>query len=313
MTDADHRAERIILADLAAAFPDIPVVAEEEVAAGRVPDIAGKRFFLVDPLDGTKEFVERNSHFTVNIGLVENGAPVVGVVYAPALGLIYSAAAGMAKKAVVEDGQVTGEWTTIGCRRCGDRPMALTSRWHNSPETISFLTDQGISDHEAVGSSLKFCLLAEGIADIYPRFSRTMEWDTAAGDAILRSAGGETLTMGAIRLATASAINRMTATSPIPGSSRAAGRDPQPRSHVSRRGGRGDEAAERSLAEGFVDPRDIAKMAGQRQRFPVAAGEAEAYTPCHQRIGNGKARVIPQVDVENCEIVRMIRDEFHRL
>ncbi|MCG5482149.1 MAG: 3'(2'),5'-bisphosphate nucleotidase CysQ [Sinorhizobium meliloti] len=195
VTDADHRAEQIILADLAAAFPDIPVVAEEEVAAGHVADIAGTRFFLVDPLDGTKEFVERNSHFTVNIGLIESGAPVAGVVYAPALGLIYSAAAGMAKKAAVEDGQVTGEWTTIGCRRCGDRPMALTSRWHNSPETISFLTDQGISDHEAVGSSLKFCLLAEGIADIYPRFSRTMEWDTAAGDAILRAAGGQTLTM----------------------------------------------------------------------------------------------------------------------
>ncbi|WP_457663469.1 3'(2'),5'-bisphosphate nucleotidase CysQ [Sinorhizobium medicae] len=201
VTDADHRAERIILADLAAAFPDIPVVAEEEVAAGRVPDIAGKRFFLVDPLDGTKEFVKRNSHFTVNIGLIENGEPVTGVVYAPALGLIYSAAAGRAKKALVENGKPAGQWTTIGCRRCGDRPMALTSRWHNSPETVSFLTDQGIEDSEAVGSSLKFCLLAEGTADIYPQFSRTMEWDTAAGDAILRAAGGETLTTAGISLA----------------------------------------------------------------------------------------------------------------
>jgi 3'(2'), 5'-bisphosphate nucleotidase len=195
VTDADHCAERIILADLAAAFPGIPVVAEEAVAAGHVPDIAGGRFFLVDPLDGTKEFVERNSHFTVNIGLIENGAPTAGVVYAPALGVLYSAAGGQAKKAMVEAGRVAGSWTFIGCRRCDDRPLALTSRWHNSAETIAYLAERGITDYEAVGSSLKFCLLAEGLADLYPRFSRTMEWDTAAGDAILRTAGGETLTV----------------------------------------------------------------------------------------------------------------------
>lgn len=201
VTDADHRAEHIILTDLAAAFPGIPVVAEEAVAAGHVPDIAGGRFFLVDPLDGTKEFVERNSHFTVNIGLIENGAPTAGVVYAPALGVLYSAAAGRARKAIVEAGSVTGSWTPIGCRRCADRPLALTSRWHNSAETIAYLAERGIADYEAVGSSLKFCLLAEGLADIYPRFSRTMEWDTAAGDAILRTAGGETLTVAGKPLA----------------------------------------------------------------------------------------------------------------
>ncbi|WEX76727.1 3'(2'),5'-bisphosphate nucleotidase CysQ [Sinorhizobium numidicum] len=195
VTDADHRAERIILADLAAAFPDIPVIAEEAAAAGHVPDITGKPFFLVDPLDGTKEFVGRNSHFTVNIGLIEKGVPVAGVVYAPALGMLYSARAGKAKKAMVEHDRIASPWTIIGCRSCGDRLVALTSRWHNSAETVAYLAEHGITDYEAVGSSLKFCLLAEGLADIYPRFSRTMEWDTAAGDAILRAAGGETLTM----------------------------------------------------------------------------------------------------------------------
>ncbi|APG92130.1 3'(2'),5'-bisphosphate nucleotidase CysQ [Sinorhizobium americanum] len=192
VTDADHRAERIILDELATAFPDIPVIAEEAVAAGHVPNIAGKRFFLVDPLDGTKEFVERNDHFTVNIALIENGIPVAGVVHAPALRVIHAASRGMARKAPVEGGQI-GSWQPIGCRPCGGRPVALISRWHNSAETLAHLAENGINDYEAVGSSLKFCLLAEGKADIYPRFSRTMEWDTAAGDAILRAAGGETI------------------------------------------------------------------------------------------------------------------------
>ncbi len=193
VTDADHRAERIILDDLAGAFPEIPVIAEEAVAARHVPDIAGKPFFLVDPLDGTKEFVERNSHFTVNIALIENGAPVAGVVYAPALGVIYAASGEMAVKATVEAGRTVGSWQPIECRKASDRPVAVISRRHNSAETLAYLAEHGITDHEAVGSSLKFCLLAEGYADLYPRFSRTMEWDTAAGDTILRAAGGETL------------------------------------------------------------------------------------------------------------------------
>lgn len=201
VTDADHRAERIILADLAAAFPDLPVVAEESVAAGKVPDVAGRRFFLVDPLDGTKEFLDRDSHFTVNIGLIEGGVPVAGVIYAPALGVIYAASAGGAKKAKVEHGRISGDWRPIGCRKSPDRPVAVVSRRHNSREAIAHLNAQGITDYEAIGSSLKFCLLAEGQADIYPRFSRTMEWDTAAGDAILRAAGGETVTIDGVPLA----------------------------------------------------------------------------------------------------------------
>ncbi|MCA1494255.1 3'(2'),5'-bisphosphate nucleotidase CysQ [Sinorhizobium alkalisoli] len=195
VTDADHRAERMILAELAAAFPDIPVIAEESVAAGNVPDIAGQRFFLVDPLDGTKEFVDRDNHFTVNIGLIENGEPVAGVVYAPALGVIYAAKDGQAKKAMVAAGRIAGGWSRIGCRQIPDRPVAVASRRHSSAETIAYLAEQGITDCETIGSSLKFCLLAEGRADLYPRFSRTMEWDTAAGDAVLRAAGGETLTV----------------------------------------------------------------------------------------------------------------------
>lgn len=195
VTDADTTAERIILADLASAFPDIPVVAEEAVSAGFVPEISGKSFFLVDPLDGTKEFISRNDDFTVNIALIENGAPVAGVVYAPALGILYAAHHGKAVKSVIDGSFRLTEETIIGCRSCGDRMVGLASRWHNSAETIDYLEKHGIADYRTVGSSLKFCLLAEGVADVYPRFSRTMEWDTAAGDAILRAAGGETLTM----------------------------------------------------------------------------------------------------------------------
>jgi 3'(2'), 5'-bisphosphate nucleotidase len=195
VTDADEGAERIILRHLQDAFPNIPVVAEEAASAGLVPDIGGRSFFLVDPLDGTKEFVGRNHDFTVNIAFIEDGAPVFGVVYAPALGILYAAARNQARKSVVSGQMEIGIPTVIGCRQRGDRIVALASRSHNSAETIAYLAAHGVSDYESVGSSLKFCLLAEGLADIYPRLSRTMEWDTAAGDAVLRAAGGETVTM----------------------------------------------------------------------------------------------------------------------
>lgn len=195
VTDADQKAEAIILSWLENYFPVIPVVAEESVAAGRVPNIEGKAFFLVDPLDGTKEFVNRHDDFTVNIALIDKGNPVLGVVYAPALGVVYSAEAGRAEKFIVTPAFQMEERLIIGCRSHGDRLTAIGSRSHNSEETESFLSKHRIAGYSAIGSSLKFCLLAEGLADIYPRFSRTMEWDTAAGDAILRAAGGETLTM----------------------------------------------------------------------------------------------------------------------
>lgn len=193
VTEADERAEAIILAGLTAAFPDIPVVAEEAAAAGQVPDVGGGRFFLVDPLDGTKEFIHRRDDFTVNIALIENGVPTVGIVYAPAKGVAYTGAAGEAwKLSISEDLTISGR-EKIGCRACADEITAVASRSHNSPETEAFLAEKGVASTKSVGSSLKFCLVAEGEADVYPRFGRTMEWDTAAGDAVLRAAGGVTL------------------------------------------------------------------------------------------------------------------------
>ena len=195
VTAADEEAERLILAALAQHFPDIPVVAEEAVAAGRVPDISGGTFFLVDPLDGTKEFIAGRSEFTVNIALVRDGAPVAGIVYAPALSTGFIADdTGAERFEVTGDGAVTRR-TTIGCRPCGDALTAVASRSHATPETARFLDDHGIDACTAIGSSLKFCLVAEGLADVYPRFGRTMEWDTAAGDAVLRAAGGQTRTL----------------------------------------------------------------------------------------------------------------------
>nr|WP_230720312.1 3'(2'),5'-bisphosphate nucleotidase CysQ [Martelella mediterranea] len=191
VTAADEQAEAIILAHLARSFPDIPVIAEESVAAGRIPDITGKAFFLVDPLDGTKEFINRREDFTVNIALIEGRVPVAGIVYAPAKGVAYRTTADGAEKLIVADGAVVRS-ETIRCRPKGEVLTAVASRSHNSPETEEFMRQIGVSDFTSVGSSLKFCLLAEGVADVYPRFGRTMEWDTAAGDAVLRAAGGTT-------------------------------------------------------------------------------------------------------------------------
>lgn len=193
VTEADERAEALILKELEALFPDIPVVAEEEVAAGRVPQLHGNAFILVDPLDGTKEFINRRPDFTVNIALVKNGIPVAGVVYAPAQGVAYvGAEKGAEKLTVSQDGVVVAR-QPIGCRTPAGRLVAVASRSHNNPETMAFLAENGIEENTSIGSSLKFCLVAEGAADVYPRFGRTMEWDTAAGDAVLRAAGGATV------------------------------------------------------------------------------------------------------------------------
>ncbi|MBB1250087.1 3'(2'),5'-bisphosphate nucleotidase CysQ [Rhizobium sp. G21] len=193
VTEADERAEAIILSGLAAAFPEIPVVAEEAAAAGRIPDVEGRSFFLVDPLDGTKEFINRRDDFTVNIALIENGAPTVGIVYAPAKRVAYTGAQAQASKLdITEDLTVAGR-TAIACRAPSGDLTAVASRSHNSPETEAFLAEKGVASTKSVGSSLKFCLVAEGEADVYPRFGRTMEWDTAAGDAVLRAAGGMTV------------------------------------------------------------------------------------------------------------------------
>lgn len=192
VTEADEEAERLIVSALKQHFPAIPIVAEEAVAAGDVPDISGGLFFLVDPLDGTKEFVAGRDEFTVNIAFIRDGVPVAGIVLAPALSIGFLAAENHAERFLVTDGHVIGDRKTIGCRGPGTPPTAVASRSHDTPETARFLEDHGIGACTAIGSSLKFCLVAEGLADVYPRFSRTMEWDTAAGDAVLRAAGGET-------------------------------------------------------------------------------------------------------------------------
>lgn len=201
VTEADERAEEIILAELVQTFPDIPVVAEESVAMGRIPSIEGRSFILVDPLDGTKEFINKREDFTVNIALIENGVPVLGAVYAPALKVAYLGGGGRAEKLVVGDDFAVASRTPIVARPVEPRPICVASRSHNSPETEAFLEKAGAADIRSIGSSLKFCLLAEGVADLYPRFGRTMEWDTAAGDAVLRAAGGNTVTLDGVPLA----------------------------------------------------------------------------------------------------------------
>lgn len=180
VTDADHEAERLILKGLAKAFPGVPVVAEEETAAGRVAK-GGRRFFLVDPLDGTKEFLSGNGEFTVNIALVVDGLPVAGVVFAPAVGRIFTADA---------DGAFEGDKKIRARRAPEDGLVAMGSRSHGDAATEEFLKAYPVKRFIAAGSSLKFCLLAAGEADIYARGGRTMEWDTAAGQAVLLAAGG---------------------------------------------------------------------------------------------------------------------------
>lgn len=190
VTAADHAAEAIILAGLRAGLPAVPCVAEEEVAAGRVPDIGDGPFILVDPLDGTREFVNRNGDFTVNIALVRKRVPVVGVVYAPVRGKLYSGRPGAAFVAAAPDGAAVGERRPIRVRVPRAPLSVVASRSHLTPETAAFIDRFPGAGTVSVGSSLKFCLLASGEADLYPRFGRTMEWDTAAGDAVLRAAGG---------------------------------------------------------------------------------------------------------------------------
>lgn len=185
VTDADEEAETLILAELALAFPNVPLVAEEEAAAGRVARV-GSRFFLVDPVDGTKEFIKRGGEFTVNIGEIVDGAPVSGVVFAPAIGRLFVGAVG--EGAFEISGGVT---RAIAARApAEDGLVAVSSKSHPDAKTDALLKSLAVKGNTNAGSSLKFCLVAAGEADIYPRAGHTMEWDTAAGDAVLRAAGG---------------------------------------------------------------------------------------------------------------------------
>jgi 3'(2'), 5'-bisphosphate nucleotidase len=185
VTLADEAAEALILERLGALFPDLPVVAEEAAAAGNIPDVA-ERFFLVDPLDGTKEFVSRNGEFTVNIALIEQGRVTAGVVHAPALGTTYTGDADGARRR-----DRGGDWEALVARKAPAAGLVvIASRSHAGADTDAYLGRFEIAERVAAGSSLKLCRVAEGAADLYPRLGRTMAWDIAAGHAVLEAAGG---------------------------------------------------------------------------------------------------------------------------
>jgi 3'(2'), 5'-bisphosphate nucleotidase len=198
VTAADHAAEHVILEHLARLAPDVPVVAEERVAAGHVPSV-GARFFLVDPLDGTREFVSRNGEFTVNIALVEEGVPTLGVVYAPVTAVLYAGdttvphAVRMRLEPDVdaaERGAASREPIAVRAPPSDGGLVAVASRSHRDPATDAYLAHFKIARTVSVGSALKFCLVAAGEADLYPRAQSISEWDTAAGHAIVVAAGG---------------------------------------------------------------------------------------------------------------------------
>lgn len=199
VTEADQASEAILVEGLARLVPDCVVVAEEACAAHGYPKI-GERFILVDPLDGTREFLSRNGEFTINIALVESGVPVCGAVYAPASNRLWiGALPDFAQAMTVSPGMSLAraeQRRPIAVRPVPrDGIVAMVSRSHLDPETRSYVSRFNLRQLVAAGSSVKFCLVAEGVADLYPRFSMTSEWDTAAGDAVLRAAGGHVLTI----------------------------------------------------------------------------------------------------------------------
>ncbi len=186
VTEADAAAENLILDGLKKVAPNIPVVSEENIQSHALRQL--EQFFLVDPLDGTKEFLKADNKgaYTVNIALIENASPVCGVVYAPALDRLFF---GDVNSGAFERSQ--GDTKAIRIRSVpASGPVAVASASHRDAETNQWLEERGITQTVSIGSSLKFCLVACGEADVYPRFGPTMEWDTAAGDAILRAAGG---------------------------------------------------------------------------------------------------------------------------
>jgi 3'(2'), 5'-bisphosphate nucleotidase len=197
VTDADNAAEAVILKRLREIAPHIPIIAEEEVAAGRVPAI-GNEF------DGTKEFIQKRGDFTVNIALIRDRSPVLGVVYAPARSSLF--AGNVTDKTAFRSDENTDTPETAPRRFIKVRPVpaggiiAVSSRSHSTPETDAYLAQFNVSDRVSVGSSLKFCLVATGEADLYPRLGPTMEWDTAAGHAVLVAAGGSVCAPGGVPL-----------------------------------------------------------------------------------------------------------------
>ena len=186
VTEADQKAEALILQRLATAFPDIPVISEEDASESGVPKSIASRFFLVDPLDGTKAFVRGDKHFTVNIGLIEDGVPVAGAVTAPPMGETwFTTPQGAAKRGV------GGPAVPIYVRaRVKGSAVALISHTMKPEQRAELTTAYGFDETHAMDSSVKLCWIAQGDADLYPRHGPTMEWDIAAGQAVLEAAGG---------------------------------------------------------------------------------------------------------------------------
>lgn len=192
VTLADQEAEKLIAERLHTLFPGIPMVGEESVASGAIPDISGGAFWLVDPLDGTKEFITGSGDFTVNIALLENFIPVMGIIYAPVANELYYGAAGEAFMRLQDKPE-----QKISVRSApADGLTVVASKRHGDPERLEdFLRNKKVAQVVNRSSSLKFCTIAAGQADFYPRLGPTCEWDTAAGDAILRAAGGRVTTL----------------------------------------------------------------------------------------------------------------------
>jgi 3'(2'), 5'-bisphosphate nucleotidase len=191
VTEADRRGEALILERLSQAFPGVPVIAEEDASAGGVPLSIARRFFLVDPLDGTKAFVRGDAHFTVNIGLIEDGRPTAGAVAAPATGEVWFTAGGGALKRQI--GETGGTPVQVRAPDPADL-LALTSHTLKPEQEESLRARYHFTRRQPMDSSIKLCRIAEGEADLYPRHGATMEWDIAAGHAVLAAAGGRLTT-----------------------------------------------------------------------------------------------------------------------
>jgi len=192
VTEADRQGEEVIQAALEKLAPEIPMVGEEAKSEGKCPDISGGTFWLVDPLDGTKEFIKKGQDFTVNIGLIKDGKPVMGFVLAPAMGKLYWGIVGQgAWIADAHGDHISGKRPITARKADPDNLVIVASKSHRSPELEAWLSHFPAAEHVSIGSSLKFCLLATGEADLYPRLGPTCEWDTAAAHAVLLAAGGE--------------------------------------------------------------------------------------------------------------------------